>query len=54
MNLPDVPYLTSSNIAAPIVGNVFSIFSSVGIDLPLTPNAFGSEMGDKEIVIVLQ
>lgn len=57
-NFPHVPYLTSPNIAAPIVGNVFSIFAGVGIDLPLTPNAFmgpGSMGGTPpDIVIVVQ
>jgi hypothetical protein len=54
-NFPSVPYLTSPDIAAPIVGKVFSIFFAVGIDLPLTPNAFmGSGAGaTPDVVIVL-
>jgi hypothetical protein len=40
ITLPRVPYLTASNIASPIVGGVFSIFSRAGVDLPLVPHAF--------------
>lgn len=54
VNFPDGPYLTSSNIAAPIVQNVFSIFASIGIDLPLTPNAHGPDRPrEGEVVIVI-
>jgi hypothetical protein len=57
-NFPHVPYLTSPNIAAPVVGNVFSIFAAVGIDLPLTPDAFmgPDSMGGTppDIIIVVQ
>lgn len=56
-NFPSISYLTSPNIAAPVVGDVFSIFAAVGIDLPLTPNAFmgpGSMGGTPpDIVIVV-
>jgi len=37
---PDGPYMTSQNIANPIVASVFSIFSNAGVELPLAPNAF--------------
>lgn len=55
-NFPARSYLTSPNIAEPIVGDVFSIFSSIGIDLPLTPNAFmgGQGSGTVDVVIVIK
>lgn len=40
INFPKVSYLIGPNVAAPIIGSVFSIFASVGVDLPLTPNSF--------------
>ncbi len=55
-NYPSVPYLTGANIATPIVKNVFSIFAGLGIDLPLTPDAFmgpGSMGAPSDVVIVV-
>jgi len=55
-NFPDGPYMTSRNMASPVIASVFSIFSGVGIDLPLTPNAFmgpESMVGSPDLVIVL-
>jgi hypothetical protein len=52
-NFPSHPYLTSSNIAAPLVVEVFSIFSSVGIDLPLTPRAFTGPNGSSANIIIV-
>jgi hypothetical protein len=57
MNFPNAPYLTSANIASPIVADVYSIFASAGIALPLTPNAFmGSDSGSTppDVVIVVK
>jgi hypothetical protein len=54
-NFPRVPYLTSSNIASPLVKVVFSDFTSVGINLPLTPGAFmGSGSATPDVIIVVQ
>ena len=53
VNFPSGPYLTGPDIAEPIVGQVFSVFSAVGIDLPLTPNAFMGNGAAADVVIVL-
>jgi hypothetical protein len=55
-NFPNGPYMTSTDVAAPIVREVFSVFSSIGIDLPLTPDAFGPSTAGRDaadIVIVI-
>jgi hypothetical protein len=51
-NFPDGPYLTGPNINSPLVTQVYSAFNSIGIDLPLVPDAF---MGPckTQVVIVL-
>jgi len=43
VNFPDGPYMTSTNVAAPIVKQLFSVFSSVGINFPLVPDAYGTK-----------
>jgi hypothetical protein len=54
VNLPPFPYLTSSDIAAPTVGGVFSIFANTGINLPLTPNAFmGPVIGEQPNIVIV-
>jgi hypothetical protein len=52
MHILTTSFLTGSNIASPIVGAVFSVFSSLGIELPLAPHTFGQEKA--EIIIVIQ
>jgi hypothetical protein len=37
---PPIPYLTGTDIASPTVKNVFSVFEAIGINLPLTPDAY--------------
>ena len=56
-NLPSVPYLTGPDIASATLRKVFSIFAEVGIDLPLTPDAFmgpGSTGVPPDVVIVVK
>jgi hypothetical protein len=52
MNFPDGPYLTGPNINSPLITQVYSAFNSVGIDLPLVPDAFMGEC-KTQVVIVL-
>lgn len=52
-NFPDGPYLTGGNMAAPILEKVFSIFLSVDIKLPLTPQAFSGAGTAPDVVIVI-
>jgi len=57
VNFPHGPYLTGSNIDAPIVELVLSTFAAVGIDLPLIPNAYmgPTSLGaPTDVVIVIQ
>jgi hypothetical protein len=55
-NFPDGNYMTSQNMADPLVTKVFTIFSDAGVELPLTPGSF---MGNRrqgvepDIAIVL-
>jgi len=56
-NFPSVSYLTSANVASPTVRSVFSVFAGLGIDLPLTPDAFmgpGSMGAAPDVVIVVR
>ena len=56
-NFPRGPYLTGPNIAAPIIGTVFSIFNEFGVGLPLTPDAYAgpASMGTSpDVVIIIQ
>jgi hypothetical protein len=52
MNFPNGPHLTSTNIGAPIVKDVFSVFSGTGVNLPLMPDAFGAA-ADSDMAIVI-
>jgi hypothetical protein len=49
---PTTSYLSGSDVAAPIVASVFSVFSSVGINLPFVPRAL--QQGKADILIVVQ
>jgi hypothetical protein len=56
LNFPNGPYMTSRDVASPIVSAVFSIFSGAGVELPLAPNSFmgpGAARGTTDIVIVV-
>mgnify|MGYP001556936963 CR=1 FL=1 len=52
---PAGSYMTSADIAAPLVRSVFAAFSDVGVDLPLVPDAFAGPTTDTtaQVVIVL-
>lgn len=52
-NFPNGPYMTAENISTPIVTTVYSIFSNIGIDLPLVPDAFGGPGKPCDVVIVV-
>jgi hypothetical protein len=55
LNLPANSYLTSRNIASPLIKDVFSIFHSVGFELPLTPDVYmgPSSMGAAPDVVIV-
>jgi hypothetical protein len=51
---PAGSYMTSADIAAPLVRSVFAAFSEVGVDLPLVPDAFAGPAGTTvQVVVVL-
>jgi hypothetical protein len=52
-NYPSGPYLTANDISLPKVTAVYSIFSELGIDLPLVPNAFMGSGKPCDVVIVI-
>jgi hypothetical protein len=55
INFPSATYLTGPNMSSELLGNVFSAFASVGIDVPMIPQAYmgpGSMGPAPEVVIV--
>jgi hypothetical protein len=56
-NFPSATYLTGSDMASKLLGYVFSTFASVGIDVPMVPQAYmgpGSMGPAPEVVIVIR
>jgi hypothetical protein len=52
-NFPSRPYMTAENVSTPIVTTLYSIFSNIGIDLPLVPDAFSGSGRPCDVVIVV-
>ena len=53
-NFPNTSYLTSSDVSNATVGEVFSIFSKIGLDLPLVPDAYvGPSISSKSDVVIV-
>lgn len=54
-NFAPIPYLTGTDIASPTVKNVFSVFEAIGVNLPLTPDAYmgPASMGAAPDVVIV-